>query len=175
MGAPGLVVLPYHRILSRGPALPEARARLESAGLAVQEAGDAHDASRRVEASSAAYAFALAAPGGGALVAEAAPRAVELLDPAAAPCLKALDTFFFHEAVLGPLLGIPEEAVSYVHSRTEAEEALATNACRLAAFMRGTPVAQIVDVAEAGESMPAKSTFFHPKLPSGLVIHPLVA
>jgi uncharacterized protein (DUF1015 family) len=29
-------------------------------------------------------------------------------------------------------------------------------------------------VAEARESMPAKSTFFYPKLPSGLVIHPLV-
>ena len=40
--------------------------------------------------------------------------------------------------------------------------------------LRATPVRQIVDVAEAGESMPAKSTFFHPKLPSGLVIHPLV-
>jgi uncharacterized protein (DUF1015 family) len=32
-----------------------------------------------------------------------------------------------------------------------------------------------VEVADAGEVMPAKSTFFHPKLPSGLVIHPLVA
>jgi len=39
--------------------------------------------------------------------------------------------------------------------------------------MRPTPVAQIVDVADARESMPAKSTFFHPKLPSGLVVHPL--
>jgi uncharacterized protein (DUF1015 family) len=36
-------------------------------------------------------------------------------------------------------------------------------------------VSQIVDVAHAGESMPAKSTFFYPKLPSGLVIHPLKA
>ena len=37
------------------------------------------------------------------------------------------------------------------------------------------PVNTVVGiVAEAGESMPAKSTFFHPKLPSGLVIHPLV-
>jgi uncharacterized protein (DUF1015 family) len=45
--------------------------------------------------------------------------------------------------------------------------------CRLAVLMRGTPVGQILDVAQARESMPAKSTFFHPKLPSGLVIHPL--
>ena len=36
-----------------------------------------------------------------------------------------------------------------------------------------TVVAQIVDVADARENMPAKSTFFHPKLPSGLVVHPL--
>jgi len=63
--------------------------------------------------------------------------------------------------------------VSYVHSFSEAEDALRRGACRLAAFMRATPVHQIVDVADAGESMPAKSTFFHPKLPSGLVIHPL--
>ena len=34
---------------------------------------------------------------------------------------------------------------------------------------------QILDVADAGESMPAKSTFFHPKLPSALVVHPLLA
>ena len=40
--------------------------------------------------------------------------------------------------------------------------------------MRPTPVEQIVAVADAGESMPAKSTYFHPKVPSGLVIHPLV-
>jgi uncharacterized protein (DUF1015 family) len=55
-----------------------------------------------------------------------------------------------------------------------AEDTLASRACRLAVLMRATPVQQIVDVAEASESMPAKSTFFHPKLPSGLVIHPLV-
>ena len=75
--------------------------------------------------------------------------------------------------MLGPFLGVPDSAVSYVHSMREAEEALATGACRLAVVMRATPVQQIVDVAEASESMPAKSTFFHPKLPSGLVIHPL--
>ena len=71
-------------------------------------------------------------------------------------------------------LSAGDDAVNYVHSLAEAEEAVASGACRLAALMRGTPVRQIVDVAEAGESMPAKSTFFHPKLPSGLVIHPLV-
>jgi uncharacterized protein (DUF1015 family) len=77
--------------------------------------------------------------------------------------------------VLRPLLGVPDAAVSYVHSLQEAEDAVAGARCRLAVLMRATPVSQIVDVAEASESMPAKSTFFHPKLPSGLVIHPLLA
>ena len=129
----------------------------------------------RQAAEHAGYAFGLAWPGGEALVVEAGPEAESLLSPVAPGCLRVLDTYFLHHAVLGPLLGVPEAAVSYVHSLGEAEEALLTGRCRLAVLVRATPVRQIVDVADAGESMPAKSTFFHPKLPSGLVIHPLVA
>ena len=40
-------------------------------------------------------------------------------------------------------------------------------------FMRATPVAQVREVAEAGESMPPKSTYFFPKVPTGLVFNPL--
>jgi uncharacterized protein (DUF1015 family) len=172
--APGLLVLPYHRILSEGPTIEEAAKRLASR-FRLTARPDASAAASSVAASSAPYAFALAQPGGGGLVAEAEPGAESLLSPAALACLRALDTYFLHHAVLGPLLGVPNASVSYVHSQAEAEEALAKGSCRLAVLMRATPVRQIVDVAEAGESMPAKSTFFHPKLPSGLVIHPLVA
>jgi uncharacterized protein (DUF1015 family) len=174
MGAPGLMVLPYHRILSHGPSLDEARARLGER-FRLTSMPDTASAAAAVAASRASYALALAEPGRGALVAEAQPAAESLLPAEAPPSLRALDTYFLHHAVLGSLLGVPASAVSYVHSLAEAEEALARRTCRLAVLMRGTPVAQIVDVAEARESMPAKSTFFHPKLPSGLVIHPLVA
>jgi uncharacterized protein (DUF1015 family) len=171
--APGLVVRPYHRILSEGPSLDEAGKRLPS-GFRLTRQPDVAAAVSAVAASPAPYAFALAEPGNGALVVEAEPAAEKLL-PEAPACLRALDTYFLHHVVLGPLLGVPDTAVSYVHSQAEAEETLATAGCRLAVLMRATPVQQIVGVAEAGESMPAKSTFFHPKLPSGLVIHPLVA
>jgi uncharacterized protein (DUF1015 family) len=120
------------------------------------------------------YAFALAWPGGNALVAEALPEVEDLLADKTPPSLRALDTYFLHRVVLGRIFGVGDEAVSYVHSLAEAEEAVAQARCRLAVLMRPTPVRQIVDVAEARESMPAKSTFFHPKLPSGLVIHPLL-
>jgi uncharacterized protein (DUF1015 family) len=39
--------------------------------------------------------------------------------------------------------------------------------------MRPTPVEQVQEVAEAGESMPPKSTYFFPKIPTGLVFNPL--
>jgi uncharacterized protein (DUF1015 family) len=39
--------------------------------------------------------------------------------------------------------------------------------------MRATPVEQVHAVAEAGEQMPPKSTYFYPKVPTGLVLNPL--
>jgi uncharacterized protein (DUF1015 family) len=172
LDVPGLRVEPYHRILSEGPPLDAAARRLDGR-FRVARAPAVAQAVACVAASRARYAFALAEPGRGALVVESGPGDEALLDPEAPASLRALDTYFLHHAVLGPLLEVPDSAVSYVHSLQEAEAAVAGGRCRLAVLMRATPVEQIVAVAEAGESMPAKSTFFHPKLPSGLVIHPL--
>ncbi len=170
--APGLVIQAYHRIVAEGPSLAEARTRLAPL-FDLHDAHGTRGTALLTAKSSAAYAFGLVQPGAGGLVAEAKPAARELLPADTPPSLRALDTYFLHKAVLGPLLGIRDEAVSYVHSLGEAEQHVAEDRCRLAVLLRPTPVQQIVDVADAGESMPAKSTFFHPKLPSGLVIHPL--
>jgi len=171
--APGLVVLPYHRMLEDGPRLEAARRALES-HFALSAAPDAREAARMVNRSTAPYAFALAERGKGAVVAESRPAAEKLLPRDAPPSLRALDTFFLHQAVMPKLLEVDDSTVRYVHSLSEAEQTVAAGACRLAVLMRATPPRQIVDVSEAGESMPSKSTFFHPKLPSGLVVHPLV-
>ena len=40
-------------------------------------------------------------------------------------------------------------------------------------FMGATPVSMIRDVAAAGEVMPPKSTYFFPKVPTGLLFNPL--
>ena len=80
------------------------------------------------------YAFALAEPGGGALVAEALPEAEDLLPADAPPSLRALDTYFLHHAVLGPLLGVADSAVSYVHSQAEAEARAEVEAQRAVAL-----------------------------------------
>ena len=173
MDAPGLLIEPYHRILSEGPGREAAVAALTGKFL-LNDAADVKSAAHAVAHSTLPYAFALAWPDAPALVAEALPEAEDLTPEGAPPSLRVLDTYFLHQAVLKPLLGVPDEAVSYVHSLAEAEDAVARKACKAVVLLRGIPARQIVDVAEAKESMPAKSTFFHPKLPSGLVIHPLV-
>lgn len=172
--APGLVVLPYHRVASAGPSLGEARSRL-AGHFDLKAMAGIQELARAVSASHAPYAFGLATPSGEGLLVEARSSAAALAPADAAPCLRALDTFFLHRAALAPLLGIGEEAIEYVHSLAEARDALTTGRSALAILMRATRVRQIVDVADARESMPAKSTFFHPKLPSGLVIHPLLS
>ena len=174
LDAPGLVVLPYHRVLSEGPAPDEARRALQS-HFRVSDAAGPAEAAKAAARSTSPYAFGLAWPGGAGLVAEALPEAQRLMPESAPPSLRALDTYLLHQAVLPDLLRVPASAVSYVHSLREAEEAVASRRSALAVLMRPTPVRQVVDVADARESMPAKSSFFHPKLPSGLVIHPLLA
>jgi uncharacterized protein (DUF1015 family) len=43
--------------------------------------------------------------------------------------------------------------------------------CNLAILMNPTPLEAMVAVAMGGERMPQKSTYFYPKLPTGLVIN----
>ena len=90
---PGLLVLPYHRILSSGPPLAEARRALQGL-FRLTDAASAGDAAQRVLASTAPHAFGLAEPGQGAMVAEALPAAQRLVPDAAPPSLRALDTYF---------------------------------------------------------------------------------
>ena len=40
-------------------------------------------------------------------------------------------------------------------------------------FMAPTPIEHVQEVAESGESMPPKSTYFFPKVPTGLLFNPL--
>ena len=42
-------------------------------------------------------------------------------------------------------------------------------------LMRPTRIEDVFDVAARGETMPQKSTYFYPKLVSGLLFHPLDA
>ena len=59
-------------------------------------------------------------------------------------------------------------------ARTEAYGAIDDDGAYQVAFLlRPTPVEQVRAVAAAGETMPPKSTFFYPKVPTGIVFNPV--
>jgi uncharacterized protein (DUF1015 family) len=90
-----------------------------------------------------------------------------------------LDTGVLEALVLKGTLGLSDDDISHFNGlfyARDAEEAVAmvTSGEYDAAFlMRPTPVGQVRDLAAAGENMPPKSTYFFPKLLTGLLFSPL--
>jgi uncharacterized protein (DUF1015 family) len=90
-----------------------------------------------------------------------------------------LDTAVLEALILTGPLGLSEDDIShfrglgYSRSDDEALELVTSGAYDAAFFLRGTPVSQIREVAAAGVNMPPKSTFFTPKVPTGLLFNPL--
>jgi uncharacterized protein (DUF1015 family) len=90
-----------------------------------------------------------------------------------------LDTAVLEALILGGALGMSEDDVAnkrglaYSKDFADARDAVESGRADAAFFMRATPVEQVQAVAAAGESMPPKSTFFYPKIPTGLVFNPL--
>jgi uncharacterized protein (DUF1015 family) len=88
-----------------------------------------------------------------------------------------LDTAVLEAIVLKGALGMTEDDISHLHgldyskSFDDALDAVQSGRSDAGFFMRGTPVEQVGEVAQAGVSMPPKSTYFHPKIPTGLVFN----
>jgi uncharacterized protein (DUF1015 family) len=90
-----------------------------------------------------------------------------------------LDTAVLEALVLKGPLGLSEDDISHLHglgyarSFEEARELVESGTFDAGFFLRGIPVTQIQDIAAAGVNMPPKSTFFFPKVPTGLLFNPL--
>jgi uncharacterized protein (DUF1015 family) len=90
-----------------------------------------------------------------------------------------LDTAVLEAVVLRGALGMSEDDIShlrgldYSKDLDDAIQAVESGRADAGFFMRATPVEQVRQVAATGESMPPKSTYFYPKVPTGLVFNPL--
>lgn len=88
-----------------------------------------------------------------------------------------LDVTVLHSLVLERILGIDKENMAnqknltYTRSRQEALEAVDMDGADCSFILNPTKVSEIRDVAAAGEKMPQKSTYFYPKLITGLVMN----
>jgi uncharacterized protein (DUF1015 family) len=90
-----------------------------------------------------------------------------------------LDTGVLETLLLKGALGLSDEDIAhfngmfYARDTAEALAMVASGEYDAAFFMRPTPVQQVRDVAAEGENMPPKSTYFFPKLLTGLLFNPL--
>ncbi len=99
--------------------------------------------------------------------------------PGRSEAYRHLDTGVLEALLLKDALGYSDDDISHLnglfYARDTAEAlAMVRSGDYDAAFlMRPTPVGQVRDVAAAGENMPPKSTYFFPKLLTGLLFNPL--
>jgi len=90
-----------------------------------------------------------------------------------------LDVTLLHTMILEMHLGIGttqranETNLTYTRDTGLALARVDDNTAQLAFFLNPTKVSQVIDVSSAGDKMPQKSTYFYPKLVTGLTINPL--
>lgn len=171
---PALEVLPTHRLVlpraavprnldELGARLPE-RLAMERLGSLEEAVGEA--ARRRADL----HAVAVLAADGAALVTAERRRA-------ASPRAR-LDVSFVEDELIGAACGIgPADitagALGYARRVDDAAAAVGAGTALLAVCLNGCTTQEIIDVSDAGEQMPQKSTYFYPKVPTGLVLNPL--
>jgi uncharacterized protein (DUF1015 family) len=187
---PNLVVFPTHRHVHGIAAckledlVVRARSLFDVVMLRARESADALLA--LLAAAPAKPSYVVATPDGGAALLSlrkdvdlgAHPTVGQLH-----PTLRSTDVGLLHAGLLEDVLGITKEAQAAKTNLWYPQDAHAALAqlrdgspeergqCLF--LMKATPVADVRAVAEAGEVMPQKSTFFYPKVLTGLAIHTL--
>ncbi len=175
---PGLLVLPYHRVVS---GLAE-----EVLGRLLERLGQVFT-SETVDLPVKGMAGALVDTVGGygledrvaGLIAAggASPQLLRLrpeVDSQDWGPLTVSEAWILEEQVLRPVLGesLPQH-VGYIHDHDEAAEQIADGTCQMAFLLKPFPLGPFEEIVRQGQRLPRKSTFFYPKLPTGLVINQL--
>jgi uncharacterized protein (DUF1015 family) len=177
MDDPDLVVLPTHRVAdTEGPFAPSELWEALEAHFEVEEVGDAWPQALE---SLERVGFVVHTPsdGGTRLVvlrADVDPTAV--ISGPHSPAWKRLDVAVLQELVLDPYFGIHPDRPETLDRLTfvkDAGRALVIGDHDAVFLLRPTRMDQLREVALAGETMPQKSTYFYPKLPSGLLMRSL--
>lgn len=93
--------------------------------------------------------------------------------------LRKLPVVVLHDLVFGQMLGITAEAtakesnLSYVKNEQEVFDAVGSGAAQMGVVLKPTMVEDVIAVAGSGEVMPQKSTWFYPKIMTGMVFRSL--
>jgi uncharacterized protein (DUF1015 family) len=107
------------------------------------------------------------------------PAALDEAIPDASNAYRTLDAAILEALILKGALGMTGDDIAakrnlgYAKGVDEAMKLLDAGTYQAAFLLRPTPIEQVHAVAAAGETMPPKSTYFFPKLLTGLVFNPL--
>lgn len=185
MDDPGLLVFPTHRVV-HGLASFDLEAVLARAGayFTVERVPGADPAAVRAKLAELGQrqpSFALAAGDSLAYLTLRKDVDLERVPSLRGPAvLRQLDVTLLHALVIEDILGIDRAAqekqtnLRYVKDTAAALAEARDPKVQAVLLMNPTPVHHVKAVADAGEVMPQKSTFFYPKLASGLVLNPIV-
>ncbi len=173
---PGLLVLPTHRMVRASEqALHAAFTKLLADGWFNDDIADLDALTARLAVPAAPGDFGFGVFAGGRFGYLEGPIAADAIQEVP-PSIAALDVGLLHELILRPLLGIGAaelaagHRVAYARDPSEVESRVRTGDFNLGIFIRPPTLAQIQAVADAGENMPQKSTYFWPKPASGLLM-----
>jgi uncharacterized protein (DUF1015 family) len=177
-GDPGLRILPTHRLLSGCGVITgrELRQRLEGPfelDFLGQGPSGAEAAWTLVQAAAPEpwLAFGTSADRDWFVAQPRDELAVQRLYPERSSAWCRLAVNFLHELALPRLLATRHTpSVRYVHGLDQAVEAVEQRQADLACLVAAPSIADLRAVASAGERMPPKSTYFYPKLSTGLVL-----
>jgi uncharacterized protein (DUF1015 family) len=183
MDDPGLTVLPTHRLLPGVPELTAAELAEKLGDLfATRDAGQGLTAAGEVwedvETTDRQDTMAIYTKADGRwTIIELTDTGRQKMDEIAVdrdPTWRQLGVSILHRLVIETLVapGVDVEP-KYVHLVEEVVEGIESGEYPLAALVMPATVEHIRQVSMAAERMPAKSTYFYPKLLSGLVINPL--
>lgn len=172
----GLVVFPTHRMIVDMPVNTAEVAEKCSEYFDISSCS-LINVKRKLDTAGKECVFAMYTGGENALVFRLRPEARGLNIDGRSQAYSALDVSVLHKYVLEGTLGIDRENMArqvnlrYTRSAREAVNAVRTGRASAAFIINPTRVSQIKDVALAGDKMPQKSTYFYPKLKTGLVMN----
>jgi len=174
---PGLVVLPTHRLIYGGGRRADAVVAAWQGWFDIAPVPAGVDPiAYLTQLGRDRTACLVASPDGSVLGLALKPdaRLDEFRDLGASAAVRALDVARVETLVVRPLLRADASTPSLGYT-ADAREALASasQGAGTAVLLNPTRVAQVFAVADAGDVMPPKSTYFAPKVPSGLVLRPV--
>ncbi len=183
MSDPGLLILPTHRLVSGLHDLKADQLRqLLAKHFEVDQVGQGPDGARtaweliEADGSQELLGFGTVADGVWQTARFRAPEVMAQLAAEHSPAWRGLGVSILHRTVLDKLL--PESQIGqpqcrYVHLLQEVTDAVAARSCQLAVLVPPATMGHVEQIAGNLEKMPPKSTYFYPKLLSGLVFHSL--